>query len=363
MSNVIAFTLRKWHKSCYVQRVQYGITEQKGGSSMNKKVVIGLGAVAIIAIVWNYMNLTLVDVSEEMEIPLQHKQAIAVETTNADIEVVATDQHNITVAVTGQVSPKYKEMTKLHVRKSEDTIELTYKPSNHISIFAWSRAKNVKMTVYVPNKITNITLKTSSGDQVIKEIRTAQSIIANATSGDIKANYIHAMKMEMVATSGDIIAKNITSEQHKMITTSGDVTLHNSEAQTITLHATSGDITANALKAAQLEVETTSGEQTFREIATTNATMIATSGDIVIDFIKWDGTIKAHTTSGEQNIQVPKENRDFTIKANVTSGDIVIDVGDIKQEFSKATTINMGKGTQQIQTEATNGDIVIRQSS
>lgn len=327
-----------------MQRVQYGITEQKGGSSMNKKVVIGLGAVAIIAIVWNYMNVTRVDVSEEMEIPLQHKQAIAVETTNADIEVVATDQHNITVAVTGQVSPKYKEMTKLHVEKSEDTIELTYKPSNHISIFAWSRAKNVKMTVYVPNKITNITLKTSSGDQVIKEIRTAQSIIANATSGDIKANYIHAMKMEMVATSGD-------------------VTLHNSEAQTIILHATSGDITTNALKAAQLEVETTSGEQTFREIATTNATMMATSGDIVIDFIKWDGTIKAHTTSGEQNIQLPEENKDFSIKANVTSGDIVIDVGDIKQEFSQATTINMGKGTQQIQTEATNGDIVIRQST
>lgn len=200
------------------------------------------------------------------------------------------------------------------------------------------------MTVYVPNKITNITLKTSSGDQVIKEIRTAQSIIANATSGDIKANYIHAMKMEMVATSGD-------------------VTLHNSEAQTIILHATNGDITTNALKAAQLEVETTSGEQTFREIAKTNATMMATSGDIVIDFIKWDGTIKAHTTSGEQNIQLPEENKDFSIKANVTSGDIVIDVGDIKQEFSKATTINMGKGTQQIQTEATNGDIVIRQSS
>lgn len=171
-------------------------------------------------------------------------------------------------------------------------------------------------------QFTDAELKCTSGN-LICMADVQGSLLAEATSGDIRIGVVSADTVRLKATSGDIQFD-------------GDETCDSLRAET-----TSGDIRISGLlDSGSLGIETTSGDITVAEAGCQNITITATSGDIVLQHVIAEKEMLLTATSGE--VQLTDCDAE-SIRITTTSGDV---------EGSLLT----GK---LFHTETTSGDVIV----
>lgn len=192
--------------------------------------------------------------------------------------------------------------------------------------------------------------------------RSAQGLVWNfgddedALSADIKVTTFQGLKitlpanvlkhLKLTASSGDVRAKNISAETLEAQASSGDVTLNDCGARQLgRVKTSSGDIDIDGFNG-KLQVSSTSGQIEAQRISGDDFETTSTSGDIEIKEVKVLG-LRAQATSGDISVTMP-EATGWKFALSATSG-------DIKNDFS-----DDANAEKIMQIQSTSGDIRVR---
>ena len=260
-------------------------------------------------------------------------QSIYIDWSSGDVTVTRHDTDTVTVTETSKED--LKDSQKVHTWLDGDTLRVHYCKSGETFIGFRSIEKNLEIQIPQDMELYTLSYDGSSGDSLFEEI-TAETISVDVSSGDTRIIGCSAKKFEAETSSGDI-----TIEQK-------------GEAESISAEATSGDIEISAEKAAEVEMEATSGHIELAAQEAKSVDAETTSGNIVLRFGKMPADTDVDATSGNIKVYVP-EGADFTADIDTTSGDFDSNIA-LSKSGSKYTS---GNGSNTLDIETTSGDIKI----
>lgn len=148
----------------------------------------------------------------------------------------------------------------------------------------------LKVTIPINQKLTNTTIKITSGDAVIKQVG-LETLIFTSVSGDLSLQKVKADEVAMTETSGDIKLEKVLVDHGKINLVSGDCTIQDSQILTeLKVMTTSGDNLAKNIEVDQCDLQTVSGDnlifgrrashaQIGKELNGSSLTLSTLSGD------------------------------------------------------------------------------------
>lgn len=174
----------------------------------------------------------------------------------------------------------------------------------------------------------------------------------------IPKDYMNSLEFDSV--SGDLLINDLTSLQSVSIkTVSGDIAADVLEVETnINVKTTSGDILLQDLQAEEVNVDTVSGDSQITAIQG-DLWVNTTSGDIKAEFSNSHNDITLKTISGDVLIDLAKANAELELKT--TSGDILVGPTLSDQQLSnRQISGKIGEGEYPVSVTTTSGDILIK---
>lgn len=232
-----------------------------------KKIVIGLivfmlacfiTAGAILAVMGN-LAIKLEKIDESKSFEQEGIDKISIDVTSTDVEIISTDEDEITVHLYGEVSTnRNTELPALIAYKtgSELRIEIEKPRIIMVGINIW----RAKLDVYVPEDlIETLKVDTASSDTRMSNL-SINKIIVNTVSGDFKGEALAANSFKLNSTSGDIEIKDHKGEI-KIDSVSGDVMLVNGDGDgDIEVSTISGNVYVEREDSCNIRIGTISGE-------------------------------------------------------------------------------------------------------
>lgn len=232
-----------------------------------KKIVIGLTvfmlacfitAGAILAVMGN-LAIKLEKIDELKSFEPEEIDKISIDVTSTDIEIISTDEDEITVHLYGEVpTNRNTELPALIAYKtgSELRIEIEKPRIIMVGINIW----RAKLDVYVPEDlIETLKVDTASSDTRMSNL-SINKIIVNTVSGDFKGEALAANSFKLNSTSGDIEIKDHKGEI-KIDSVSGDVMLVNGDEDgDIEVSTISGNVYVEREDSCNIRIGTISGE-------------------------------------------------------------------------------------------------------
>lgn len=232
-----------------------------------KKIVIGLTvfmlacfitAGAILAVMGN-LAIKLEKIDESKSFEQEGIDKISIDVTSTDVEIISTDEDEITVHLYGEVpTNRNTELPALIAYKtgSELRIEIEKPRIIMVGINIW----RAKLDVYVPEDlIETLKVDTASSDTRMSNL-SINKIIVNTVSGDFKGEALAANSFKLNSTSGDIEIKDHKGEI-KIDSVSGDVMLVNGDGDgDIEVSTISGNVYVEREDSCNIRIGTISGE-------------------------------------------------------------------------------------------------------
>ncbi|SHJ76978.1 lia operon protein LiaG [Clostridium cavendishii DSM 21758] len=262
-------------------------------------------------------------VQKEEIIQLDKCDNINLDFSSDDIIISLTDDDN--VKVVQKSGNKLSEDEKFTFSKDENTINI--KSGNFkkvFNIFFFGSFDN-KIELSIPKKYNkSLDIKTNSGNIEVMDNLNLDKFISYQSSGDFKCR------------------KTITANDVNLKTSSGSIRPEDLVTKSYNLRTSSGDIVVGTLSG--------SGE------------LEASSGSIKIDYKEMGDRLKAHTSSGDIKVNIPK-GISFNFYAECSSGDISTDF-DVSYSSKKKNraTAKLGNGPyKEINLSANSGDIKVYQ--
>lgn len=268
-----------------------------------------------------------VDIYEKQEINGDHIKELLITSTSYDVNVVPTDETDISIELSGKAGKQSKDSYKLKVDENKGKLKININSKDKFPIIGFNFIR-VNLDVKIPQKLyDSIQINTSSGDIRTEDLE-VKDLNMKTSSGDIES---FGGKVESILTintlSGDITANNITADRIAMSTKSGDIEANDNQAQKIQLETTSGDVECTNQIAGELKVDTTSGDIEIdgKEVAG-NIIVESTSGDVELDFTTITSVeVDYKSNSGDGQVKINgmefKENSEHRIIGKIGGGE------------------------------------------
>lgn len=178
-----------------------------------------------------------------------------------------------------------------------------------------------KLTVKIPRKMAQnlerVEFDAVSADISISDI-TTNYLSADTTSGNLFANNLKVIDLEMSSISGDLRAKNLIAKSLEVDTTSGNLIGHSLKASSVQIGTVSGDMDADFLVCPkEFGFESTSGECTITlpKNSSLSVAFDSASGNFSTEYpSKINGDDEYIIGNGTYEFNVDTVSGDFTIK-------------------------------------------------
>ena len=266
------------------------------------------------------LALAVEQIDESKTFDAQQINKIYVDIVSTDINVIPTDEEEITVHLYGEVSTnKDMELPSLVAYQSGDElrIEIIQTKMFFIGINIW----RTKLDIYIPeDSLEVLKADTTSSDMDVSNL-VVNEFEFNSVSGDFKGESLLANDIKLKSTSGDISLNDYTGDVNVDLI-SGDVVLEDGgQNENIEITTVSGDVYIEQENSSNMNIRVTSGdiEINLSEDAQFFLNAKTTSGYIENTF-----PIKI-TSSGRRNLEGEVGSDGKQIDVNTTSGDISLD--------------------------------------
>ena len=184
-------------------------------------ILLGIGLIGMVSTMWNKGGFSLgaVELNQEQKIDAEGVRNVVFPLNSINVTAVKGSTNEIKATLTGKVSKKFVEPTKLNLVREGDTVKISVdikSLSYGISVF------DVQIRVELPQQQYN-------------------SFLLNTGSGNLKMTDLAANTVRIEAGSGDINLDRLTSQKLMLKTGSGEVSMSDVEAE-IELEAGSAEI-------------------------------------------------------------------------------------------------------------------------
>lgn len=151
-------------------------------------------------------------------------------------------------------------------------------------------------------------------------------------------------------------------EAIKASTSSGDITLSGQKLADVSFSASSGDITIADSLIKTLTATTSSGDISARNFSG-DVNGKSSSGKIKLHYAQFGDNIKAATSSGNIEIQLPT-GAEFALTANTSSGNIAVEFPiTVSQKTKNSLSGRVGNCQHTIEVSSSSGDIEIKEGN
>lgn len=136
---------------------------------------------------------------------------------------------------------------------------------NHveINIIRQDDVGTLKVTIPVDHKLSNVTVKLTSGDAVMKQLE-LETLTFVSLSGDLDLKKVKVDEVAITETSGDIKLKKVLLNRGKIKIVSGDFTIKDSQIlDDLDVATTSGDNLAENIEVDQCDLKTVVGDNSI----------------------------------------------------------------------------------------------------
>ncbi len=253
--------------------------------------------------------------TQKETIKLKDTTLIKVESSSADIEIIAEDREDISVVLhTFQRGPRLKV-------SDGKTIQIEAKQERWVGGISMSRSP--KLTIYVPKGYD-------------------QSIEVDNSSGDLDINEMALDSLEIHLSSGDVRGKELSFNKGSIDSSSGDIDMENIQGTEFNIHSSSGDLKLEDFTG-QLEGDTSSGNVliTFKEF-TSDLNYSTQSGDITVDF-------------NEEPIDA-----DFDLQCSSGEVSLNFELDSVEKEKDNRVLGTKGDGSYEVTLHASSGEITVK---
>jgi lia operon protein LiaG len=273
----------------------------------------------IVLMVTGDFSIAVEQIDETKTFDPEEINKIYIDITSTDINIIPTEDEEISVRFSGEVSTnRNRNIPSLVAYKSGDElrIEIIQPKTIFIGINVW----RTRLDVHIPeDSIEVLKVDTTSSDINISDLK-VNEINFNGVSGDFKGESLFAEDIKFDTTSGDVNIKDYTGDIN-ISTVSGDLVLEDGiQNDNIEAVTTSGDIHIVQEDPSDMNIRTTSGDVgvDLSEDAGFYLKINTVSGDIDNKF-----PIKI-TSSGKRDLQGKVGSGEKEIVVSTTSGDIKV---------------------------------------
>lgn len=329
----------------------------------------------------------------------------------ADIIITESSNDKLNISYENNGNERQKQMYEFYSYKEENTVYAGIRRVGKAVFSANLNLYSINIHVEIPEHMTNVNIKTASGDIKILNVK-ADRIIASAASGDvcisqvfttdlriksssgnISIEDINSIRVSAGTLSGDVDANNIDAKFLSMKSSSGDVQAKNIKADIIDNSSLSGDVDMNHLKVGECKIRSTSGDIAIDEIQMNNADISSISGKIKTSQITGDGlratsisgnvlmdvnvkrchassksgnvevkctgdiTLESSSTSGNVNIILKNYGNGYVVNSRTTSGELYINYDNLRQRNLRTGTYTYGNQGSELNISSVSGDI------
>jgi DUF4097 and DUF4098 domain-containing protein YvlB len=329
----------------------------------------------------------------------------------ADITVQKSFNGKINIRYENNGNERQRQMYEFYSYKEGNTVYAGIRKIGKAVFLLNFKLYSININVEIPDHMSNVNIKTASGDIKISNVN-SDRITAAAASGDVFIDRVYSTDLQIKGFSGDIRLDDVNSIQLNAGTMSGGVTANNIEARFISLKSTSGDVAARNiitdtidnsslsgsldivnLKAGECKIRSTSGDINVNEVKMNKADVSSVSGDIKTSQIigddlrvsstsgkvtagvnikrclassksgdvevKSNGDIilESKSTSGNVNIILKNYNNGYCIKSRSISGALYINYDNMHQRNLKTGTYTYGNQGSELILSSVSGDI------
>ncbi len=272
----------------------------------------------------------------------------------AEVTVVKSSDDKINISYENNGSERQKQMYEFYSYKEGNTVYAGIRRVGK-AVFLFNLNQNsININVELPEKMSNVELKTANGDIRIRNVKADRMVVATA-SGETDINEVYATDLRVKCSSGDIRIENINSIQLKASTMSGDVHAEQIEAKFLSLKSSSGDVKARNILADIIDNSSLSGDLKMQQIKTGECKLRSTSGDIDVDDITMNN---ADISSISGKIKLPGAIGDG-LRVNSTSGNVVLNV-NVKRCHASSKSGNVDvicEGDIVLESNSTSGNV------
>ncbi len=326
----------------------------------------------------------LYDVNQEKAFGVENVKSISIDSYDAQLNVIETDDNNVKVHIYGKIYSKDNNKLKNPIIELNDG-KLIVKERNepkirigiNLDIGDWFGENKMKIDLFLPKAYKEkLKIESSSGDVIADSIN-LKDLDINTFSGDIKINRITADNTGLETSSGNIAIGNITNNKDFKIntfsgdqafidiksktvyaeTSSGKISLGSVEADKVEGNSFSGDIISQKIKAREMGFSTSLGNLITGEAQSGNITCDTHSGDIKFNSISFTD-INIETSSG--NVFLSRvSSSGFNLNVESSSGRVIcdLDIKDIKKESEHDIKGTVGNGSGTLKINTFSGDI------
>jgi len=263
------------------------------------------------------LALAVEQIDESKTFDAQQINKIYVDIVSTDINVIPTDEEEITVHLYGEVSTnKDMELPSLVAYQSGDElrIEIIQTKMFFIGINIW----RTKLDIYIPEDSLEVfKADTTSSDMDVSNL-VVNEFEFNSVSGDFKGESLLANDIKLKSTSGDISLNDYTGDVNVDLI-SGDVVLEDGgQNENIEITTVSGDVYIEQENSSNMNIRVTSGDI---EINLSEDAQFFLNAKTVSGHIENTFPIKI-TSSGRRNLEGEVGSDEKQIDVSTTSGDI-----------------------------------------
>lgn len=291
----------------------------------------------------------------------------------ADIFLSKSSNDKINISYENNGNEKQKEMYEFYSYKEENSIYAGIRRAGKAVFFFNLNLYSMKIKIEVPDHMSNISIKTASGDIQIAGVN-SNRIIAVAASGNITTDNLQAKFLSLKSTSGCVKNQNITVDVIDSSSLSGNLNFVNLKADECKVRSTSGDIDMNEFSMNNADIGCISGDVKLNSIIGDGLRVSSTSGNIGADInvvrchassksgnvdVQCNGniTLESGTTSGNVNITLKNYNNGYSVESKTTSGALYINYDNIHQRNLGSGTYTYGNQGSKLMLRSISGDI------
>jgi DUF4097 and DUF4098 domain-containing protein YvlB len=332
----------------------------------------------------------------------------------ADIKVIKSANDKLNISYENNGNERQKMMYDFYSYKEGKTVYAGVRRIGK-SVFFFNLKENaIKINIELPENMSNVNIKTTSGeisisgikaDQIITETANGDvsingvyttdfrikcssgdisiydvnsiKLIASTLSGNVKVKNIEAKDLSLKSSSGDVEAGNITADIIDNSSLSGDLNLSNIKSNECRLRSTSGDIDINKFTMSNADVSSVSGDINLSNISGNGLRACSTSGDVTLEVsvtrchassrsgdvdIKCNGDVvlESSSISGNVNVHLKNNGNGYRVNSRTTSGELYINYSDVHQRNLKTGSYTFGNQGSELNLGSVSGDIHLK---
>ncbi len=204
---------------------------------------------------------------------------ISIVTDTADIEFILDPYQKPTVIC-------YEDSRAEHsVKVEEDCLEINVNENVGWNDFVNINFNTPKITVILPNSCRKINVKSLTGDVVLPDDFTFDSIDVSVTTGDVECRADSLNGITVKSTTGDIDLSECHGGSMNLSATTGDISVEKTYCDSdIRIDVTSGDVYLSELYAVRLDSKGKSGEILLKKVTpSTEISILRSTGDVTFE--------------------------------------------------------------------------------